>query len=68
MNLIYIGGDAILNTLSDSSLNRTGNAFRKKMDQVYYEMEYLRLPKEMQVRNSSVLNIDSMSIGVSHSF
>lgn len=31
------------------SWNRLGNSFRKKMDQVDYEMDYLRLPKETRV-------------------
>ncbi|KAF0691280.1 Aste57867_17458 [Aphanomyces stellatus] len=32
------------------SFNRIGNAFRKKMDQVYYEMESLNLPKPIRTR------------------
>ncbi|RHY34494.1 hypothetical protein DYB32_000918 [Aphanomyces invadans] len=32
------------------SFNRIGNAFRKKMDQVYHEMESLSLPKPIRTR------------------
>ncbi|OQR96460.1 Voltage-gated Ion Channel (VIC) Superfamily [Achlya hypogyna] len=32
------------------SVNRTGNAFRKKMDQVHHEMNSLNLPKELRQR------------------
>ncbi|KAG9401422.1 hypothetical protein AC1031_009284 [Aphanomyces cochlioides] len=32
------------------SFNRIGNAFRKKMDHIYYEMESLNLPKSIQSR------------------
>ncbi|EQC28763.1 hypothetical protein SDRG_13446 [Saprolegnia diclina VS20] len=35
------------------SVNRTGNAFRKKMDQVHHEMDSLNLPKHLRQRVSS---------------
>ncbi|OQR88452.1 Voltage-gated Ion Channel (VIC) Superfamily [Thraustotheca clavata] len=35
------------------SVNRNGNAFRKKMDQVYHEMDSLNLPKSLRNRNLS---------------